>query len=52
MDTITVTPKAASELASPKVRKNSKGAIVVNNQMAHVEFGCGKVYRVRKEIGF
>ncbi|KAF2470362.1 ubiquitin carboxyl-terminal hydrolase-like protein 22 [Lindgomyces ingoldianus] len=39
MDTITVTPKGAS-LASPKVVKNSKGAIVPSSQMAYVEYGC------------
>lgn len=39
MDTVTVTPKPAP-LASPKVVKNSKGAIVPSSQMAHVEYGC------------
>jgi ubiquitin carboxyl-terminal hydrolase 22/27/51 len=41
MDTIVVASKAAP-LASPKVVKNSKGAIVPSSQMAHVEYGCGK----------
>ena len=39
MDTITVTPKPAP-LASPKLVKNAKGAIVPSSQMAHVEYGC------------
>ncbi|ORY09783.1 ubiquitin carboxyl-terminal hydrolase 2 [Clohesyomyces aquaticus] len=39
MDAISATPKAAS-LASPKVVKNSKGAIVPSSQMAYVEYGC------------
>ncbi|PVH97694.1 cysteine proteinase [Periconia macrospinosa] len=39
MDTIAVAPKGAS-LASPKVVKNSKGAIVPSSQMAHIAYGC------------
>ncbi|KAF2738299.1 ubiquitin carboxyl-terminal hydrolase-like protein 22 [Polyplosphaeria fusca] len=39
MDTIVVAAKAAP-LASPKLVKNSKGAIVPSSQMAYVEYGC------------
>ncbi|KAF1956523.1 ubiquitin carboxyl-terminal hydrolase 2 [Byssothecium circinans] len=39
MDSIAVAPKGAS-LASPKVIKNSKGAIVPSSQMAHIAYGC------------
>jgi ubiquitin carboxyl-terminal hydrolase 22/27/51 len=41
MDTIVVAPPKAGPLASPKVVKNSKGAIVPSSQMAHVGYGCG-----------
>ncbi|KAF2011680.1 cysteine proteinase [Aaosphaeria arxii CBS 175.79] len=39
MDSIAAIPKGAA-MASPKVVKNSKGAIVPSSQMAHVESGC------------
>ncbi|KAF2641347.1 ubiquitin carboxyl-terminal hydrolase-like protein 22 [Massarina eburnea CBS 473.64] len=39
MDTIAATSKGAS-LASPKIVKNSKGAIVPSSQMAHIAYGC------------
>ncbi|KAF2685581.1 ubiquitin carboxyl-terminal hydrolase-like protein 22 [Lentithecium fluviatile CBS 122367] len=39
MDTIVVAPKAAP-LASPKVVKNAKGALVPSSQMAHIAYGC------------
>jgi ubiquitin carboxyl-terminal hydrolase 22/27/51 len=41
MDTIAVAPKGAP-LASPKVVKNAKGALVPSSQMAHIAYGCGE----------
>ena len=36
------TTSKAAPLASPKVVKNSKGALVPSSQMAHIAYGCGK----------
>jgi ubiquitin carboxyl-terminal hydrolase 22/27/51 len=44
MDTIAVAPKGAP-LASPKVVKNAKGALVPSSQMAHIAYGCGECSR-------
>ena len=30
-----------SALASPKLIKNAKGAVVPSSQMAHIAYGCG-----------
>ncbi|OCK99419.1 ubiquitin carboxyl-terminal hydrolase-like protein 22 [Cenococcum geophilum 1.58] len=40
MDTITVTPKTAPTLASPKVTKNTKPSVGISSAVSVVEFGC------------
>ncbi|PSN62895.1 ubiquitin carboxyl-terminal hydrolase-like protein 22 [Corynespora cassiicola Philippines] len=45
MDTLTAAAKAAP-LASPKVVKNSKGAIVPSSQMAHIAYGCEHMHEM------
>jgi hypothetical protein len=45
MDTITVTPKTAPTLASPKVTKNTKPSVGISSAVSVVEFGCGNFSR-------